>query len=450
MGQGCVAWRFAWRSVRGADGWTRRVWIPAASDESAVFRADFVLARGVLWGRPPRSVAVGTEALMAASDKAASRTSRSPQGGRRRNRRRRRAEAPAGSRWYEDPTLAALLEELLEAVGPTSVPLRPPMRPPVSPEVQRAVRVAIARVEAVLQDPAGDVRGALSGLAAHADVFEPRLFDLACRLLVHGHEAELVDFLVAARPSSAAPSEVLAIHQLIAVCAGEVELLRLAQLEDGAERVPEMGRRLALSVDEEEARLQIELHHQLAEGALDRRRYRQDRPGSEVVPLVEGLTRRFSHLLYTHWGWSLGRVALARLELYRLLLLRYAPELVDAEHGNGMLLCRDCALDVPARQDLAKGATVLHLDVNGLILEWPSLIESLGGLYRGAVLLEALPLWMRFLESLKLVDPPRSESTRTMLDRSSRMLAPTLLRMPPDRALAAAAARIGRQEPMVA
>ncbi len=398
---------------------------------------------------------------MAASDKAASRASGAPRASgasetspstrqaagrsmrrRRRARRRQRAEAPAGPLWYEDPTLASLLEELLEAVAPRPTP--------VTPELQRQVRMAVARVEAVLQDPAGDVWAALLGLVPHADVFEPRLFDLACRLMVHGHEAELIQFLAAARPSPAAPSEAVAIHQLIAVCAGEMEILRLAQLEDGADRVEDMGQRLALSVDEEEARLQIELHHRLAEGAMERRNYRQDRPGTEVVTLVEALTRRFSQLLYAHWGWSLGRAALARLELYRVLLLRYAPELADAEHGNGMLLCRDCAFDVPARTDLAKGATVLALDVNALILDWPALTESPGGLYRGAVLLEALPLWVRFLESLKLVDPPRGESTRTMLERSSRMLAPTLLRMPPDRALAAAAARLSRSEPMVA
>ena len=309
---------------------------------------------------------------------------------------------------------------------------------------EQALLDAVARVEHVLQQPSGDVGAALAGLSRQiqrGDLFDTNLLELACQLLLHGHGDELLAlaYLVVPRPGQL-PEPVVE-GQSLRLHAFELLLLRLALLDDGAQRVTQTARFVVVPPVEVTRRL--ESHHRLRPGALDRQRYRFDRSGVQVVPLIDELLHRFTFLLVTHWGWPAGRAVLARQEIERVLMMRFD----EGDQFDGLHACRDCGLLAPARRDLARGATALALDVNNIILAWPRLMGAVGGPFRGAALLEALPSWVGFLESLRLIEPKASRVAQTMLARSSRLLAPTLTETVRDRALAASVARLMRAIP---
>lgn len=337
--------------------------------------------------------------------------------------------APAED-WPGQAMLRELLDDILEAASVEDLKLD-------EESVRQRLR-AIEVVDEVLQEPGSDVPLALSAITPHADPSDPFLINLCCRLLAHSHGDELLEWLhqVLKRPGEAFELE-LDGHSPRAHAEALVEL-RLASLPDGDQRLAELGRFIPL--DGVEAARRLAAYRALSPEALERGRYRMDRPGREVVPFLDALTRRFAWLLVNHWGWSEGRVVLARLEIERVLLTRF-------DHSSfaidGLHACRECAMEAPARVDLARGATALALDVNALIVAWPVLMEAVGGPFRGAALLEALPLWVQFLESLKLIDAKAARVTQAMLARSTKMLAPTLLDMR-DRALTAASARLLR------
>lgn len=317
--------------------------------------------------------------------------------------------------------------------------------PPVAAPREAEAEGGYLRLRQALQDPAGGVAAALSRLR---DPTDPKLPPALIQVLFHGHEEELLQWLpLILGPPGTVDFEIEVAGRSLRDVAGDLVLERHARLA-GPPDVPTLRRALSAvgSPSIPELLRLFEARRRLPPEALRRDRYRYDRPGARLVPLLEALTVRFAHLLSAHWGWPAGRALLARSQLDALLLSRLDPRF-DLE---GLHACRHCALEAPARPDLGRGATALGLDVSAIIITWPQRLGDGGGPFTASALIEALPIWVRFLEALGLLDRLPARRLGRATDQLGRMLAGSLaaeaagLR---DRALAAAAHRLSQGQP---
>ena len=252
------------------------------------------------------------------------------------------------------------------------------------------------------------------------------------RMLYHGDGEALIEAAVSgASGGPAATAAAMAIELLFdRLAAGPADGEGAGAARDG---LRELGAAAEAEVAERTA-----ARRRVPSEALMRTNYRFDRPGTELVPLLEALAVRFGFLLAAQWGWPAGRALLARGEIEALHFDRLEP-LAALDEPTAR---RAWALRRTPRRDLGRGATVLLLDPNRLILDWPQRLAAPGGPFRAAALLEALPRWVEFLAGLRLLEAPRARRLGAVLERVGRVLAPSLRAEAEDPAVTAAAGRL--------